>query len=58
MRCSKLYLSGADRDKLDPILDDCVAVYNERLDEDQQVDFKGKAKSFTRTYDFLASVLP
>jgi type I restriction enzyme R subunit len=29
-----------------------------RLDEDGQVDFKGKAKTFARTYDFLASVLP
>ena len=48
-----LYLGGADRDKLDPILDACVAVYKEQLDEDGQVDFKGKAKAFTRTYDFL-----
>src|SRR5438445_5391246 len=54
----KLYLDGAERDKLDPILDTCVAVYKERLDEDGQVDFKGKAKAFTRTYDFLASILP
>lgn len=53
-----LYLGSADRDQLDPILDACVAVYNENLDEDGQVDFKGKAKAFTRTYDFLASVLP
>jgi type I restriction enzyme R subunit len=53
-----LYLNGAERDKLDPILDTCVAVYLESLDEDGQVDFKGKAKSFTRTYDFLASILP
>ena len=28
------------------------------LDEDGQVDFKGKAKAFTRTYNFLASILP
>lgn len=28
------------------------------LDEDGQVDFKGKAKAFTRTYDFLATILP
>jgi len=54
----KLYLSGADRDKLDPILDACVATYNADLDEDGQVDFKGKAKAFVRTYGFLASVLP
>jgi type I restriction enzyme R subunit len=54
----ELFLSGANRDKLDPILDTCVAVYIERLNEDAQVDFKGKAKAFTRTYDFLASILP
>jgi type I restriction enzyme, R subunit len=54
----RLYLEGADRDRLDPILDGCVAVYKEHLDEDGQVDFKGKAKGFTRTYGFLASVLP
>jgi type I restriction enzyme, R subunit len=35
-----------------------VAVYKERLEGDGQVDFKGKAKAFARTYDFLASVLP
>jgi type I restriction enzyme R subunit len=53
-----LFLDGEDRDKLDPILDSCVVVYKEHLDEDGQVDFKGKAKAFTRTYDFLASILP
>ncbi|MBK8118223.1 MAG: type I restriction endonuclease subunit R [Sulfuritalea sp.] len=53
-----LFLGGADRDRLDPILDACVAVYTSTLDEDQQVDFKGKAKVFCRTYDFLSSVMP
>jgi type I restriction enzyme, R subunit len=53
-----LFLTGAERDKLDPILDGCVAVYQAKLDEDGQVEFKGKAKAFTRTYDFLASVMP
>ena len=53
-----LYLADAERDKLDPILDSCVASYKQQLDEDGQVDFKGKAKTFTRTYDFLASILP
>jgi type I restriction enzyme R subunit len=52
-----LFLGGADRDKLDPILDACVAVYKERLDEDGQVDFKGKSKVFCRTYAFLSSVI-
>ena len=54
----ELYLSGADRDRLDPILDNCVAAYREQLDEDGQVDFKGKAKAFLRTYAFLASIVP
>jgi type I restriction enzyme R subunit len=52
------YLSGATREKLDPILDDCVATYLAQLDEAGQVDFKGKAKAFVRTYDFLSSILP
>jgi len=52
------YLGGADRDQLDPILDACVAIYKQQLDEDGQVDFKGKAKTFTRAYGFLSSILP
>lgn len=52
------YLNGANRDRLDPILDACVALYREELDEDGQVDFKSKAKAFTRTYGFLSSILP
>ncbi len=54
----RLYLGGAERDRLDPILDECVAVYLSDLDEDGQVGFKGKAKAFVRTYGFLSSVLP
>jgi len=53
-----LYLYGADRDRLDPILDAGVAAYREQLDEDGQVDFKGKAKAFLRAYGFLSSILP
>ena len=52
------YLSGGDRDRLDPILDACVSIYREHLDEDGQVDFKGKAKAFLRAYGFLAAILP
>ena len=52
------YLAGADRGELDPILDACVAVYVNELDEDGQVAFKGKAKAFVRTYAFLSCVLP
>ena len=52
------YLAGEERDRLDPILDACVAVYRHDLDEDGQVAFKGNAKAFVRTYAFLSSVLP
>src|ERR1700690_3165059 len=34
------FIGGAGRETLDPILDVCVAVYSDTLDEDQQVDFK------------------
>lgn len=56
-RFVELYLGGAERDKLDPILDSCRELYK-ALDEDGQVDFKGKAKAFTRTYGFLSAILP
>ena len=55
---AELFFSKADRDQLDPILDSCVAVYREQLDEDGQVGFKGTAKGFLRAYGFLASILP
>lgn len=53
----ELYLNGSERDKLDPILDNCVSLYKE-LDEDAQVAFKSSAKGFVRTYGFLGAILP
>ena len=53
-----LYLAGAERDRLDPILDVCVTVYINDLDENGQVEFKGKSKEFTRLYNFLGAILP
>jgi type I restriction enzyme R subunit len=52
------YLSGESRETLDPVLDVCVAHYMQHLNEDGQVDFKGKAKAFVRSYEFLGSILP
>ncbi|MDQ0708901.1 type I restriction enzyme R subunit [Arthrobacter woluwensis] len=52
------YLAGESRDKLDPLLDVCVAEYVELPDEDDQVSFKANAKAFLRTYNFLSTVLP
>ena len=54
----KRFLTGVDRDQLEPILASCVAHYSETLDEDGQVAFKSKAKVFCRTYAFLSSILP
>ncbi len=56
-RFVELFLSDAERDQLDPILDACVPAYK-ALDEDGQVDFKAKAKVFCRTYSFLSSIIP
>ena len=55
---ARQYLGGAERDELEPTLDACVENYRQQLDEDGQVDFKGKAKAFIRTYGFLSSILP
>ncbi|GFG85745.1 type I restriction endonuclease subunit R [Mycolicibacter algericus] len=54
----KLYLADAGPDELHPVLDACVAEYIELPDEDDQVKFKGDAKAFLRTYNFLSAVLP
>ena len=51
------YLNGEDRATLDPLLDSCVERYV-KMEEDQQVRFKGSAKSFTRLYAFLSQILP
>ncbi|MDU1056203.1 MAG: type I restriction endonuclease [Negativicoccus succinicivorans] len=52
-----LFLSGAERDRLDPILDACTVVYKD-LGLDDQIKFKSAAKSFVRTYGFLGAILP
>ncbi len=52
------FLAKDSRERLDPILDACVAAYRERLDEDWQVEFKGRAKAFLRAYGFLGAILP
>lgn len=52
------FLGDEPRERLDAILDSCVAVYVTELDEDAQVAFKGQAKAFCRTYAFLAAILP
>lgn len=53
----ELFLSGAERDRLDPIIDPCVFTYME-LELDDQIKFKSAAKAFVRTYGFLGAILP
>ena len=53
----ELYLNGAERDRLDPILDACAALYK-ALANDAKIEFKSAAKSFVRTYGFLGAILP
>jgi len=51
------FFSGAERYQLDPTLDACTVIYKS-LDAEEQRKFKGAAKSFTRTYNFLSAILP
>ena len=51
------YLEGEDRSTFEPTLGQCAERYV-KLTEDEQVRFKGSAKSFTRLYGFLSQILP
>ena len=51
------YLADVSREQLDAMLDSCVVNYK-ALDEDGQIEFKGSAKAFVRTYNFLSQLLP
>ena len=52
----RLFLEDFGRDQLDPIFNECVQTYKDDLDENQKVDFKVKAKSFIRNYQFLVQI--
>ena len=52
-----LYIGGAGREKLDPILDVCASVYK-GLELADQIKFKSAVKAFCRTYGFLGAILP
>ncbi len=56
-RLVNLYLEGAGRDRLDPVLDACAEIYKQ-LETDDQIKFKSAAKAFCRTYGFLGAILP
>lgn len=52
-----LFLKNSPRSFIDSIIDKSVDRYIE-LSEEDQVEFKSGVKSFIRTYNFLASILP
>lgn len=52
------FINGAERDQLDPILDECKQNFINELDEEQQIEFKKKAKSFVRNYQYLVQIRP
>ena len=51
------YLKGEERSTFEPVLGQCTERFV-KLTEDEQVRFKGSAKSFTRLYGFLSQILP
>lgn len=51
------YWSGAEREQLDPIINQSVERFK-LLDESAQVRCKSSIKSFLRTYPFIAAVMP
>ena len=52
-----LFLKNSSRSFIDSIVDKSVERYI-ALSEEEQVEFKSGVKSFIRTYNFLASILP
>ena len=53
----ELFLKNSSRNLIDSIIDKSVERYK-MLSEKDQVEFKSGVKSFIRTYNFLASILP
>lgn len=53
----EIFLKNKNRAQLDSILDSVTERYK-TLNEEEQVEFKSGVKSFIRTYNFLASILP
>ena len=53
----RLYHSGAERSQVAPILDAAAHIFRDNLSTEEKIDFKAKAKSFERTYNFLGCLL-
>ena len=51
------YNPATGRDAIDRIIDEVNRNFNEDLIQDQQIEFKGNAKSFVRTYAYLSRIM-
>ena len=54
---NEMYWSGAERELLDPIINQSVELFK-LLDDNAKVRCKSSIKSFLRTYPFIAAVMP
>ncbi len=53
----EMFLDGDDRTAFEGILEGCVEIYMEDLDEDERGEFKSKARGFLRLYNFLSALM-
>ena len=51
-RAVQMVLGNEPREHLDPVLDECVSLYD-KLSDDRKIQFKGDIYAFCRTYNFL-----
>ena len=51
-------LANVPIDQLHALLDDSTAIFRDDLEEDQQVDFRAKVKTYVRLYIFLSQIVP
>lgn len=51
------FKKGDNYEKLQPILNEVSTRYQENMNEDDQVSFKGDAKSFVKLYRFLRAII-
>ena len=54
--CKEFYSDSESDQRLHPIIDRVVDTFKERLDEDQQDEFKSKIQSFIRMYSYISQI--
>ena len=54
--CKEFYSTSESDEKLHPIIDNVVDTYNEKLNEEEQDEFKSKIQSFIRMYSYISQI--